>query len=76
MNVILSQVEGQPAGVTVCNTHTVAAEHAPVITPTGVPFWIVSQAEIDEMYEQFGAYRNAWRITAESIGRQPDGYGA
>lgn len=44
--------------------------------PQGLSYWIVSSAEVNALYAQFGDYRNAWEVNATTMGRQRDGLGA
>lgn len=73
---ILYQMQGLPvAVVTPCECDLTIDEIAKKDVPTGQPYWIVSKAEVDALYAQHGDFRDAWEISQETMGREPNGVG-
>ncbi|MEA9997040.1 hypothetical protein QN382_23330 [Pseudomonas sp. 10B1] len=74
-NVIVYQnSDGQMSVVTMTQDYSVE-EHGAAQVPTGTSYWIVPATDIAQAYADQGAYRNAWSVSEESIGRTPDGTG-
>lgn len=73
--IVIYQVQDMPmAEVAFADGYDPAAL-APTVVPYGLPYWLVERSYLEEMYAQHGDVRDAWRVTEESIGRPPDGYG-
>lgn len=43
--------------------------------PRDVPYWFVEKFDIDGLYAKYGELRDAWEVSAGSIGRLPNGVG-
>ncbi|MCO7546190.1 hypothetical protein [Stutzerimonas nitrititolerans] len=75
MNVAIYQPEAMPMAIVSFTPGIDAMQAAKQAVPAGVPFWIVPKSEIDALYADHGAYRDAWEASETSIGRKPDGVG-
>lgn len=73
---IIFQPVGAPMAIlTPCDCGLSVLEIAKKDVPQGVPFWVVSAAEVEQMYQSHGDLRDAWEVTEQSIGRPPLGRG-
>lgn len=75
MNVVIFQPAGRPMAIMCAAPEIDLSEEAERVVPSGVPFWIVPKADIDELYAEQGHVRDAWELSEEAIGRKPDGFG-
>lgn len=74
---IIYQTDGDaPAAIIYpCKCELTVKEIADKDVPEGVGYWIVSRADVDALYSEYGGVRDAWRVSEESVGRPPDGAG-
>lgn len=75
MNIAVFQQEGRPLSEVSFAPGVDELLEAARVIPSGVPFWLVPQSEMVELYAQQGDWRDAWALSQDAIGREPDGVG-
>lgn len=73
--IVVFQISGLPMGEIAFAQGYDPLLLGPSLVPSGAPYWFVEREYLDALYEQHGDLRDAWVVSEESIGREPDGYG-